>query len=249
MKDISFGALAKAQEAFAPNPRKRKLQQTEDATEANPATVEGQSRIDTGVADSSQHKRFTAPPGRTSKHAPAVQSSRHAVSRRRDVFEPPASLKSRDPRFDPTVTTSNADPTATDKANKNYLFLSAYQSSEILDLKAQIKKAKDPDVIANLKRQAMSLDSKMRSAEAKQREQEIVKRHKQQEREAIKSGQKSKPYFMKRSDVKKEALAEKFESMGKKARDKAMERKRKRVKGKEAKGMPKVRRERIPGES
>lgn len=95
----------------------------------------------------------------------------------------------------------------------------------------------------------MSLDSKMRAAEAKQREHEIVKRHKQKEKEAIKSGQKSKPYFIKRSEVRKEALAEKFNSMSKKARDKAMDRKRKRVKGKESKDMPRVRRERIHGES
>ena len=136
-----------------------------------------------------------------------------------------------------------------EKANKNYSFLSSYQASEILDLKAQIKKSKDPDVIATLKRQVMSLDSKMRAAEGQQRERDIVKRHKQKEKEAIKSGQKSKPYFLKRSDIKREALAEKFDSMGKKARDKAMKRKRKRVKGKESKGMPRVRRERVPGES
>jgi ribosomal RNA-processing protein 36 len=194
-------------------------------------------------------KKITTAPARTSKHAPAVQSSRHAVSRRRDVFELPVSLKSRDPRFDPTVTASSADRSALDKANKNYSFLSAYQASEILDLKAQIKKSKDPDVIATLKRQVMSLDSKMRAAEAQQRERDIVKRHTQKEKEAIKSGRKSKPYFLKRSDVKREALAEKLESMGKKARDKAMERKRKRVKSKESKGMPKVRRERLLGES
>lgn len=165
------------------------------------------------------------------------------MSRRRDIFEAPASLKSRDPRFDPTVTAANGDPTAADRANKNYSFLSSYQASEVLDLKAQIKKAKDPDTVATLKRQAMSLESKIRSAETRQREQDIIKRHKQQEREAIKTGQKEKPYFMKRSDVRKEALAERFDSMGKKARDKAMERKRKRVKGKESKGMPRVRRE------
>jgi ribosomal RNA-processing protein 36 len=95
----------------------------------------------------------------------------------------------------------------------------------------------------------MSLDSKMRAAEAQQRERDIVKRHKQKEKEAIKTGQKSKPYFLKRSDIKKEALAERFDSMGKKARDKAMERKRKRVKGKESKGMPRFRREQVPRET
>ncbi len=249
MKDISFGALAQAQEAFTPNPRKRKLQQAQDAVDEESAATERWTHKDRGGAESLRKKNPVAPAGRTSKHSPAVQSSRHAVSRRRDVFEPPASLKSRDPRFDPTVTASNTDQSAGDKANKNYSFLTTYQASEILELKAQIKKAKEPTQIAELKRQAMSLDSKMRSAEAKQREQEIVRRHKREEREKIKTGEKSKPYFLKKSDVKKEVVKERFESMGKKAREKAMERKRKRIKGKESKGMPRVRRERVPGES
>ena len=89
----------------------------------------------------------------------------------------------------------------------------------------------------------MSLESKIRAADAKQRENEILKRHKEKEKEAIRSGQKAKPYFLKKSDVKKEASAEKFNSMGKKARDKTSERKRKRVTGKESKGMPRVRSE------
>jgi ribosomal RNA-processing protein 36 len=209
-------------------------------------------RFDRSEHDEASHlkpKKVNTAPARSSKHAPALQSSRHAVSRRRDIFDPPTSLKSRDPRFDPTVTASNTDASALEKANKNYSFLSSYQASEILDLKTQIKKSNDPDVVATLKRQAMSLDSKMRAAEAQQRERDIVKRHKQKEKEAIKTGQKSKPYFLKRSDIKKEALAERFDSMGKKARDKAMERKRKRVKGKESKGMPRFRREQVPRET
>jgi len=193
-------------------------------------------------------RKINPAPGRSSKHAPAIQSSRHAVSRRRDIFEPSASRKSRDPRFDPAITARNTDASALEKANKNYSFLVDYQASEILDLKAQIKKSKDPDVVAALKRQVMSLDSKIRASEAQQRERAIVRRHKQKEKEAIKAGRKSKPYFLKRSDIKKEALAEKFENMGKKARDKAMERRRKRVKAKESRGMPRFRRERVPGE-
>lgn len=195
-----------------------------------------------------QSKKAQATLARTSKHAPAVQSSRHAVSRRRDIFEPAGSLKSRDPRFDPTVTASNADAAAVATANKNYSFLTSYQASEILGLKAQIQKSKDPDAIAGLKRQVMSLESKLRAAETQQRARDIVTRHKQNEKEAILSGHKSKPYFLKQSEIKREALAEKFEAMGKKARDKALERKRKRVKGKESKEMPRFRREGVPRE-
>ena len=249
LKDISFGALAKAQEAFIPNSRKRKFQGSSAAPEDDSMTQAQSNRPQHGEIPLIKSKKVHTTPVRTSKHAPAVQSSRHAVSRRRDIFEPPASLKSRDPRFDPTVTASNTDALAAEKANRNYSFLSSYQASEILDLKTKIKKSKDPDLIATMKRQVMSLDSKMRAAEAQQRERDIVRRHKQKEKEAIKSGQKSKPYFLKQSDIKREALAERFESMGKKARDKAMERKRKRIKGKESKVMPKARRELVPDDS
>ena len=249
MKEISFGALAKAQAAFTPNTRKRKFQASSVAPDENTVSRLKSDRSEHDEASQHKPRKINTAPARSSKHAPAVQSSRHAVSRRRDIFEPPASLKSRDPRFDPTVTASKTDASAVEKANKNYSFLTSYQASEILDLKTQIKKTKDPDVINTLKRQVMSLDSKMRAAETQQRERDVVRRHKQKEKEAIKSGQKSKPYFLKRSDIKREALAERFESMGKKARDKTMERKRKRVKGKESKAMPRVRRKRAPGES
>ena len=249
LKDISFGALAKAQADLRPKSRKRKFQDLSATPDEDSTTQPNSARPEHGDVPVIKPRKAGTVPARTSKHAPAVQSSRHAVSRRRDIFEPPASLKFRDPRFDPTVTASNTDALAAEKANRNYSFLSSYQASEILDLKMQIKKSKDPDVVAILKRQAMSLDSKMRAAEAQQRERDIIRRHKQKEKEAIKSGQKSKPYFLKQSDIKREALAERFESMGKKARDKALERKRKRTKGKESKAMPRVRRDWVQEES
>ena len=239
LKDISFGALAKAQASLVPASRKRKADELSRDQDGPPETT--QEFEDNAQEYKSASKTIRAPiQGRTSKHAPAVQSSRHAVSRRRDVFEPPSSLKSRDPRFDPTVTGTSTDSS---KANKAYSFLSTYQASEILALKSQIAKSRDPDTMANLKRQIMSLDSKLKSADARQREQEILARHKKEEREKIAIGQKAKPYFLKRSEVKKEVLKERFEGMSKKARDKAVERKRKRIKGRESKGMPWARRE------
>ena len=239
LKDISFGALAKAQALLATTSRKRKADElSRDQSNPRPITQDPEDKAEKYTPSSKTTKASIQ--GRSSKHAPAVQSSRHAVSRRRDVFDPPSSLKSRDPRFDPTVTGTSIDSS---KANKAYSFLSTYQASEILALKSQIAKSKDPDTIANLKRQIMSLDSKLKSADARQREQDILARHKKEEREKIASGQKAKPYFLKRSEVKKEILKERFEGMSKKARDKAVERKRKRVKGKESKGMPWVRRE------
>lgn len=242
-KDFSFGALAKAQESLVQKPRKRKLDELEPTS-----TQQRKSQTPSTDRKTEDHRNLKSSGGqvsaRTSKHAPAVQSSRHPVSRRREIFEPSPSIKSRDPRFDPTIIAASNDHTATDRANKKYSFLIAYQQSEVHDLKSQIKHSKDPDLTAQLKRQLMSLESKMRAAEAKHREREILRRHKQKEREAIRSGQKSKPYFLKRGDVRQAAKAEKLSEMGKKARDKAELRRRKREKAKEARTMPRIRKER-----
>jgi hypothetical protein len=139
---------------------------------------------------------------------------------------------------------ANRDRTATDRANKNYSFLTGYQASEILDLKSQIKKATDPDVVAQLKRQVMSMEAKIKSGEARQKENEIKKKHKDAEKAALSAGQKAKPYYLKEADVRKLAKEERLESMGKRAREKSEKRKRKREKGKESRDMPRVRRDR-----
>ncbi len=166
------------------------------------------------------------------------------MTRKRVIFEPSPAVKFRDPRFDPTVMSTTLDKTASERANKNYSFLSTYQATEILELKSRIKKARDPEVVADLKRQVMSLESKVRSAEARQRENEIRKKHKQHEKEALRQGQKSKPYFLKDADIKKRATEERLQSLGKRARDKAEKRRGKREKGKDARDMPRTRRER-----
>jgi ribosomal RNA-processing protein 36 len=241
LADISFGALAKAQETFNPKPRKRKYAETEEKPAAYDDGRDAEETFDTRKR--AKEARLDAPK-RTSKHAPTIESARKPVSRKRTIFEPPPSAKSRDPRFDPTVMSTNRNPSAVEKANKNYSFLSQYQAEEILQLKTQIKKAKDPDAIADLKRKVMAMESRVRNAQSRQRETEIRKKHKVQEKEALRSGQKSKPYFLKEADVKRLAKQERLESLGKKARDKAEKRRLKREKGKEARDMPRVRRER-----
>jgi ribosomal RNA-processing protein 36 len=238
LKSLSFGALVEAQENFQSERRKRKLPIEFHDETTNPESMRGQPSLKDGGRGQSRPKQT-----RSSKHAPTVLPSTQQVSRKRDVFEPSRSTKSRDPRFDPTVQASNHDRNAVEKANKNYSFLTSYQAAEILEIKSRIKKTKDPDAVEDLKRQVLAIENKIRSARAKERAREVIKQHKQTEKDLIKTGQKSKPYYLKESEVKKRAENERLEGMGKKARDKALERKRKREKSKEAKHMPRVRRE------
>ena len=236
LKGLSFGALAEAQKQFQPKSRKRKL----------PDDFEGDDLVSTIAPPLQRTEEREQPrpkPARTSKHAPTVLSSKHQVSRKRDVFDPSPAIKSRDPRFDPTVQASNYDQNAVVKANKNYSFLTSYQAAEILELKSQIKKAKDPGIVADLKQRVMAFENRIRSVESKQRLRDIGQQHKQKEKEMIRTGQKSKPYYLKPGEVKKLAENERLEGMGKKARDKALDRKRKREKSKESRHMPRVRRE------
>ncbi|KIX10604.1 uncharacterized protein Z518_01688 [Rhinocladiella mackenziei CBS 650.93] len=239
--DISFGALAKAQETFNLKRRKRKLADVIEESKPNNGKEDEEEHSDIGRWP--KEARIDTPK-RTSKHAPTVESARKPVSRKRIIFEPSPAVKARDPRFDPTVMSANRDRNASEKANKNYSFLTTYQAAEILDLKSQIQKAQDPDVVANLKRQVMSMESKIRNAEARQRENEIRKKHKEQEKESLRTGKKSRPYYLKDAEVRKLANEVRLQAMGTRARDKAEKRRRKREKGKEAKLMPRVRRER-----
>lgn len=237
LNDISFGALVKAQESLQPNPRKRKIEHV--TSDSHPP--DSAERFDT--RERAKEARLDAPK-RTSKHAPTTESARKPVTRRRNVFDPSPSLKFRDPRFDPTVMAANRHGDATKNADKNYSFLSAYQASEILDLKSQIKKAKDPDLAAELKRKVMSMQAKIRNVETRQKENEIRSKHKREQREALRSGQTSKPYYLKDSEVKKKIKEDTWNAMGKQARDKAEKRRQKREKGKDSKDMPRVRRAR-----
>ncbi len=270
LKDISFGALAKAQESLAPPPRpgkRKRAVNTEPDTSKTPT-----EREEAEATVPFQPTKFFKPSHhRTSKHAPQTLSTRHAVPRKRTIFEPSPALKSRDPRFDPTVlrpgtSSLNAE---SEKADKNYSFLTNYRQSELQTLQAQLKAAQnpppskkkkkpgtttsttappppasDPETISNLKRQIMSLTSKLANSEAKTREREIRRAHKAKEREAIREGRKSQPYHLKKAEVRKKIEKERFEGLGKLAREKKEERRRKREKGREGRGLPRVRRER-----
>lgn len=66
--------------------------------------------------------------------------------------------------------------------------------------------------------------------------------HKKKERQLIREGKKSQPYYLKKSELKTEVLKKKYEGMGSRERAKALERRRKKVASKEKKDLPWARR-------
>lgn len=248
MRQISFGALAKAQDSLGKRKRgqadpTKSTENTKSCTlddireRLRKAREEKQQGSKTSNSTHGQNK--TKRPSRSSKHAPTVQSSKYQVSRKRIVVEPPNAAKARDPRFDPTVTGTHNNEAATNKA---YSFLEEYRSSEVKQLKEQMARTKDPVLKDKLKRAITSARDRQRAMDNKKREQEVMSEHKKKERQLLRDGKKSQPYFLKKSELKREVLKKKYESMGSKERAKALERRRKKVASKEKKDLPWARR-------
>ncbi|KAF2744469.1 DUF947-domain-containing protein [Sporormia fimetaria CBS 119925] len=262
MSKVSFGALAKAQDALNKKDPSRKRKRGEDtsasqddklqalrerlralkeqkvAKEGPPskkskATKEKPRRKDAEQDDGSDSDG--APHARSSKHAPAVQTSKRPVTRRREVVEVKKPV-SRDPRFNHV-----AGPTPDENVlSKRYGFLDDYKASEMAELKAAIKKTKNEEDKEKLKRKLLSMESQKKAKDSKEQQQKIIQEHRKKEKELIKQGKQ--PFYLKKSEQKKLALVDRFENMKAKQRDKVIERRRKKVASKERKNMPADRR-------
>ncbi|OJJ04667.1 hypothetical protein ASPVEDRAFT_44204 [Aspergillus versicolor CBS 583.65] len=248
INNISFGALAKAQASFGPKSKRR----TKGAKESDEAATNSPlDDIRARIQEAREQKRkasstskdgtsrFEKPASRSSKHAPTVQSSKFAVSRKRTIVEPPSVPKSRDPRFDPTIVGRRGGKSAPSDA---YAFLDDYRAAELKDLKNQLARTKDVKGREALQREIRSASDRMRSIENNKREKDILSEHKKREKQLIREGKKATPYFLKKSDLKKQALLKKYEGMKSKDRLKALERRRKKAAAKERKEMPMERR-------
>lgn len=253
LNNISFGALAKAQASLGPKSKRTK--QTADAGKSEEASPlddirarirEAREQKRTASSSLSSSTKGRSDPekklSRSSKHAPAMQSSKRAVSRKRTVVEPPAIQKSRDPRFDPTVLSQGGGQHNPEAALKAYAFLDEYRSAELKELKEKFRRTKNPAEKEALQRSIRSASDRERAIANRRREKDVIAEHKKREKQLIREGKKSNPYFLKNSELKKQVLLKKYDNMNSKERTKALERRRKKVASKERKQMPMERR-------
>jgi ribosomal RNA-processing protein 36 len=188
-------------------------------------------------SDASSHDGATKKHKRSSKHAPTALPANRAVPRHRDVVQV-SKIKSRDPRFDPT--SGHLDRNTIDT---RYSFLNDYQATELTSLR---KALKDPrakltdDQREKLQRKAISMESKIAANKAREREEKIRREHKQKERDAVAQGKK--PFYLKKGEVRKQALVDRFESLKSRQKDKVIQRRRKKLASKEWRDMPTTRR-------
>ncbi len=172
---------------------------------------------------------------RTSKHAPAEISSKKAVSRKREVV-PVIKREYRDPRFEPL-----SGPLDESRLQKAFSFLDDYREDEMKELKIAIKKAKDEGEKERLKRVLLSMESRKKTQERKRKEAEILDRHRKEEKQLVKQGKK--PFYLKKAEQQKRLLVDRYNELKGKQLDHVIERRRKKVEGKEKKKLPWARRE------
>ncbi|KAK0674088.1 hypothetical protein QBC41DRAFT_71276 [Cercophora samala] len=235
---LSFGALAKAQAALGDKLSKRKRRSSNAASEADSAAARENDRFSLDK----NHKKPLEKPSRTSKHAPTELSSKRQVSRRREFLLDPALTKPqhRDPRFFAPSTMAATSKIDEIKARKAYAFLDEYREKEMQELRAAIKKSKSPEEKEKLQRALLSMESKKKAQERKDKAQKVLDEHKQKEKELVRQGKN--PFYLKRSEQKKRVVVETFKGMKKGQVDRAIERRRKKVAGKEKKLLPWARR-------
>lgn len=142
----------------------------------------------------------------------------------------------RDPRFEPTSGMVNEQ-----KIAKNYEFLEGYRDDEMKDLKAAIKTTKDEEAKERLKREWLSMESRKKTKDRRDREREVIERHRKEEKELVKQGKQ--PFYLKKSAQKDQLLREQYAGLKGKGLDRVIERRRKKIEGKEKKRMPWQRRE------
>ncbi|OAQ96173.1 hypothetical protein LLEC1_02807 [Akanthomyces lecanii] len=161
------------------------------------------------------------------EHAPQEQTSKKPVSRRREILQDPR-RKARDPRFDPLMGAVDED-----KTRRAYAFLDEYRDSEMADLRVQIKKSKNPAEKDALKRQLLSMESKKKAKEKRDEAESLLKEHRSKEKGLVAQGKQ--PFYLKKRDQKTQLLTNRFADMSKGQVDRAIERKRKKVAGRERK--------------
>jgi ribosomal RNA-processing protein 36 len=222
---ISFGALAKAHASLT-KPSKSKGSKLD--------TNDGDTWEDNEAAERKLGRKDRRDFNRSSKHAPTEISSKKAVSRRREVVPVPK-RDYRDPRFEPTA--GQVDDSKTRKA---YSFLDDYRDDEMKELKNAVRVAKDEDSKEKLKRTLLSMESRKKAQLRKDKELEILDKHRKEEKEAVKQGKK--PFYLKKAEQKKRVLLDQFGELKGKQLDRVIERRRKKVEGKEKKKMPFARR-------
>ncbi len=161
-----------------------------------------------------------------------------------------ARVAARDPRFDPLTTAGAGAGTAAadeDRARRAYAFLDEYREAEMTRLREAVRAAargKDEAAREELKRALASMQDRKQAQQRRDEERALIAEHRRREKELVREGAKSQPFYLKRSEQRKQLLVDRFAHMKKSQVDHTIERRRKKLASRERREMPMSRRER-----
>lgn len=235
MATLSFGALNTARKQLAPSRRR-------GGASANDSSNDDDSDSDSDAPPeeltSALSLALALALRKRHKHAPARLLTKKKVSVVRPIhgleINPkynPSNLY-QDIRFDAAYGKADAA-----RARANYAFLDEYRESEIAEVKRLLKQP--PGALSDhdrrqLEYQAKSLQLRLDSLRAKDRDRQVLREFKLR---VLKQGEGLKPFYLKNSDKRKLLQKARFEQMTPKQREKAVERKRKRRLGQEMRAL------------
>ncbi|XP_020209819.1 ribosomal RNA processing protein 36 homolog [Cajanus cajan] len=169
---------------------------------------------------------------RANKNRPMEASCKKPVSAFREVIQAPKKVV-RDPRFESLC--GNLD---TEGFRKRYNFLFENDlPAERQALKKELKKYKDPKHINEIEERISWIDKQLKSGSAKHIDAGILAKHKKKEREAAKQGKR--PFYLKKSEIRKQRLIEKYNHLKSSGKLEAfVEKRRRRNAAKDHRYMP-----------
>lgn len=168
------------------------------------------------------------PKPRANKNRPMEVSSKQ----RHDPLSKLPKVKERvvrDPRFDDISGTFREDI-----FHRDYSFIKDLKIEEKKKVKKQLKKEKNEEKKRKLKQLLNKMTQEEQTTETRQNKKKLLQDWKEKERERVKEGKT--PYFLKKSDLRKLELADKFRSLKEKGQvTRQIEKKRRRNAAKERK--------------
>ncbi|XP_061347482.1 uncharacterized protein LOC133292982 isoform X2 [Gastrolobium bilobum] len=169
---------------------------------------------------------------RANKNRPMEASSRKPVPALREVIQAPKKVV-RDPRFESLCGSFDSDGF---RKRYNFLFESNLPAEKEA-LKKELRRHKDPNSINEIEERISWIDKQLKSGSAKQIDAEILAKHKKKEREAAKQGKR--PFYLKKSEIRKQRLIEKYNDLKSSGKLEAfVEKRRRRNAAKDHRYMP-----------
>ncbi|KXS17687.1 DUF947-domain-containing protein [Gonapodya prolifera JEL478] len=211
LSSVPFGTLVKVQSKLAQG------RYSKASTRGSSGSVPGDLGVDErSRRDKSSETKSKGNSGKSTKDAalhtkekkgknqPAELPSNRPVSRMRKVV-PVVGPKPLDPRFSPHTGTLHMD-----MVRKSYAFVEEARKGELAQLKKAASKAKGEEK-DKLKRAVESLENRSRALEAQRRREDIRREWRKKQEDRVKKG--GKPFFLKKSDLKRIEAVEKFKSL------------------------------------